>query len=181
VSARELVDQATHFEIQRFLFAEARLLDDRRFDEWLALFTEDCRYWVPHRKVRLINNRPGDRDVENELAGDGETYILDESHAELRLRISRIHTARLLWCENPPSRVRHLIGNVEAWHGDAANEFHVLSNFSLFQARFDEKGVTTFGERQDVVRRSGTGFRIARRKVVLDVSVVPNGAVTVFF
>jgi 3-phenylpropionate/cinnamic acid dioxygenase small subunit len=179
MSTGELVDQATHWEIQRFLTAEARLLDDRRFDEWLALFTEDCRYWVPVRGVRSISSKTGERDIERELSADGEPYILDETRVELQIRISRIHTARMLWCENPPSRVRHLIGNVEAWHVEEG--YRVLSNFALFQARFDQPGVTFFGERHDLLRRVAGGLRIVRRKVILDSAVIPTGAVTVFF
>lgn len=179
MSVGELVDQATHWEIQRFLTAESRLLDDRRFDEWLALFTPDCRYWVPVRGVRTISNKVGDRDVEHELSADGEPYILDETLTELQVRISRIHTARMLWCENPPSRTRHLIGNIEAWHAEA--DYRVVSNFALFQARFDQAGVTFFGERHDLLRCVGSGLRIAQRKVILDSTVIPTGAVTVFF
>jgi ethylbenzene dioxygenase beta subunit len=33
-------------EVEQFLYREARLLDERRFHEWLALFTDDVRYWM---------------------------------------------------------------------------------------------------------------------------------------
>src|SRR4051812_3532651 len=45
-------------EVQRLLFHEARLLDDRRYDDWLATFTPECLYWVPSR------NEPGDPRTE---------------------------------------------------------------------------------------------------------------------
>ena len=36
-------------EVEQFLYREARLLDERRFHEWLELFTEDVRYWMATR------------------------------------------------------------------------------------------------------------------------------------
>ena len=40
-------------EVEDFLYHEARLLDERRFHEWLDLFTEDVVYWMPTRSNRL--------------------------------------------------------------------------------------------------------------------------------
>lgn len=37
-------------QIEEFLYAEAELLDQRRFREWLDLFTEDARYWMPMQR-----------------------------------------------------------------------------------------------------------------------------------
>jgi 3-phenylpropionate/cinnamic acid dioxygenase small subunit len=39
-------------EVEQFLYREARLLDERRFHEWLELFTDDVRYWMPVRSNR---------------------------------------------------------------------------------------------------------------------------------
>ena len=181
MSAGTPVEMAEHFEIERFLIREARLLDTRQFVEWAQLFTDDARYWIPLRKVRTISNRPGDRDVSLELSADNEPYILNESMPELRLRIARVNTAKQLWCENPPSRNRHLITNIEASHSEATGEFNVTSNFVVFQARFDEQGTQYFGERHDVLRRVADSLKIAYRKVILDSSVIWSGAVTSFF
>lgn len=177
----ELVDMAAWFEVQRFLTEEARLLDHRCYEEWLALFTEDMRYWVPARKVRMISGKPGDRAVDLELSADGEPCILDERLPQLQLRVFRMQTARLLWCDNPPGRVRHLITNVEASYTDKPDELAVRSNFLVPHARFDEKGTQFHGERQDILRRVDGSFMIASRKVVLDSTVIWSPAVTTFF
>lgn len=92
-----------------------------------------------------------------------------------------MQTARQLWCENPPSRTRHLIGNVEAWESDTHGEYIAVSAFSLFQARFDERGAAYFGEREDTLREIDGSYRIAFRKVTLDSTVLLDGAITVFF
>ena len=45
-----MLHQASEWDRQDcedFLLHEARLLDEARFDEWLALFTPDAQYWVP--------------------------------------------------------------------------------------------------------------------------------------
>jgi len=41
-----------HFEVERFYYDEAALLDAHRYDEWLALFSDDARYFMPIRRTR---------------------------------------------------------------------------------------------------------------------------------
>lgn len=176
-----LVDQEVHFRIQRFLFAEAHLLDNRDFEKWLDLFTADCRYWVPNRRVRMIGSVAGDREIDIELGKDNEPYIYNETLPELKIRVTRAQAARQLWSENPPSLTRRIIGNIEAWEGKSKGEYKVVSAFSLFQARFDEKGTVYFGERHDTLRQINGSYKIAFRKVILDCTVLPGGSVTVFF
>ena len=66
-------------EIERFLYDEAFLLDERRFDEWLALFTDDARYRMPTRRAvakAAVNARVS---IEEELAGAHELAWFDET------------------------------------------------------------------------------------------------------
>ena len=59
------VDQQTHFEIERFLTREARLLDQERLHEWLALLAPDIRYQLPVQEVRYRNDtKPIGTDIE---------------------------------------------------------------------------------------------------------------------
>ncbi len=180
VEAPALVDMATWFEVNRFYTEEARLLDNRLFDEWLRLFTEDTRYWVPIRKTRMTSSKPGDRALDLELSGDHQPSILDEGFPQLALRVSRLHTVKLLWSDNPPARCRHLITNVEA-SAVGPDELAARSNFVMIHGRFDDAAAPFYGERQDVLRRVDGTFRIARRKVVLDSTVLRASAVTTFF
>lgn len=176
-----LVDMATWFEVNRFLTEEARLLDHRLYEQWVELFSEDIHYFIPSRRTRMVSAKPGDRDIELELGSGGQPWVYSENLHELRLRVSRVSTARQLWCENPPARNRHLITNVEASHTDNPDELAVRSNFAVLHARFDERGTNFIGERQDVLRRDGDSFKIAYRKVVLDSTVIWAGAVSTFF
>ncbi len=104
-------------EVERFLYREARLLDERRFHEWLELFTEDVRYWMVTRADRYPKSSkavaaldPGWAAAEPE--NDDALAILDESKATLAGRVARLETG-MAWAEDPPSRTRHIIANIE--------------------------------------------------------------------
>src|ERR1700758_3487400 len=119
-------------EVEQFLYREARLLDERRFHEWLQLFTDDVRYWMVTRSnlyprsskaIAILN--PG-RNVD-ETEQDG-LAILDESKLTLEGRIARLETG-MAWAEDPPSRTRHLISNIEVVPGDKHGELEIYCNF----------------------------------------------------
>jgi 3-phenylpropionate/cinnamic acid dioxygenase small subunit len=74
---------------------EARLLDERRHDEWLALFTEDCRYWVPLQGAAQVE-------------GASHNALADEDHLLLELRVERLKNSRA-HSQHPPSRCQHVL------------------------------------------------------------------------
>jgi 3-phenylpropionate/cinnamic acid dioxygenase small subunit len=176
-----LVDMPTWFEVNRFMNEEARLLDERRYEQWLTLLTDDVHYWAPSRRVRTVSSDPEDRSIEHELSAPGDSAVLDERMVNLQLRVARWGQARLLWCDNPPARVRHLITNVDARYTDRPDELSATSNFCVYQARFDEEGTKFFGQRQDILRRTEEGLKIASRKVILDSTVLWAKAITMIF
>src|SRR5512145_2965368 len=96
-------------EVEQFLYREARLLDERRFHDWLELITEDVRYWMPGRSSRYpatskaIGILDYDRYDAEELSREGELAIFDETKDTLRSRIARLDTG-MAWAEDPPSR-----------------------------------------------------------------------------
>ncbi|HEX2173140.1 MAG TPA: aromatic-ring-hydroxylating dioxygenase subunit beta, partial [Dehalococcoidia bacterium] len=79
-----------------FLYHEAELLDARRYREWLALFAEDARYWVPLRENQT--------DPENEL------NIIYDDHGRLDDRLYRLEGGYAL-AQDPPSRTARTISN----------------------------------------------------------------------
>src|SRR4051794_41785061 len=105
-------------EIEQFLYREARLLDSRRFHEWLELFTDDVRYWMAGRTNRYPKSSKAiaildlDRYVEDDRNADDELAILDESKETLTARVARLDTG-MAWAEDPPSRTRHFVNNIE--------------------------------------------------------------------
>jgi len=173
-------------DVERFLYREARLLDERRFHEWLALFTDDVRYWMPMRNNRYpkiskaIVILDPDRYSEADLTRDDELAILDETKETLGRRIARLDTG-MAWAEDPPSRTRHMLSNIEVEPGDAAAELKVSSNFLVYRSRAETEQDFYVGARQDVLRQVNGAWKIARRKIILDQNVLLAKNVSIFF
>ena len=73
-------------EVEDFLYHEARLLDERRFHEWLDLFTEDLVYWMPTRSNRLR------KDIANEIAQPDHLAYFNDDLTMLKGRVARLDT-----------------------------------------------------------------------------------------
>src|SRR6516165_273938 len=173
-------------EVERFLYREARLLDERRFHEWLELLTDDVRYWMGSRSNRYPKSSKAiasldlDRYVEDDLPREDELAILDETKQSLSQRVARLDTG-MAWAEDPPSRSRHLITNIEVEPGDAASEVKAYSNFMVYRSRAETEQDFYVGARRDVLRRVAGAWKIAGRKIILDQNVLLAKNVSIFF
>ena len=173
-------------EVEQFLYREARLLDERRFHEWLELFTDDVHYWMTGRSSRYPRSSKAiaildpDRYVDADLTKEDELAILDETKTTLGGRIARLDTG-MAWAEDPPSRTRHIISNIEVEPGDATSELKVYSNFFVYRNRSETEQDFYVGARQDVLRRADGGWQIARRRIILDQAVLLAKNVSIFF
>ena len=162
-------------EIERFLYHEAELLDDRRFSEWIDLLAEDIHYHVPQRR----NVKFGEQEREN---SDPESEIswFDEGKVTLVGRVRQLNTG-LHWAEEPLSRVCHMVTNIEIQEvlGD---EVKIKSRFLIYRNRLQDEVDLFVGKRMDTLRRdSETGWKIAKRTVILDQNVLLSKNITVFF
>jgi 3-phenylpropionate/cinnamic acid dioxygenase small subunit len=172
--------------VEQFLYREARLLDERRFHDWLELFTDDLRYWMPVRMSRYPKGSRAivildeDRYVEEELAREGELALLDETKESLSMRIARLDTG-MAWAEDPPSRTRHLITNIEVEAGSTDAELTVYSNFLVYRTRGETEQDFFVGRREDTLRNVEGAWKIARRTIVLDQNVLLPKNVSIFF
>ena len=173
-------------DIEQFLYREARLLDDRRFRDWLELFTDDVRYWMAGRTNRYPKNSKAiaildpDRYVEDDIGREDELAILDETKATLTGRVARLDTG-MAWAEDPPSRTRHMISNIEVEAGDAEDELRVYSNYIVYRSRAETEEDFYVGARRDVLRRVDGAWKIAHRKLILDQNVLSAKNVSIFF
>ena len=173
-------------EIEQFLYREARLLDDRQFHQWLDLFTDDIRYWIPLRSNRYpaiskaISIRDGSRYEEEDLSKENELAIMDETKESLERRIARLDTG-MAWAEDPPSRTRHFISNIEVHPGEQASELKVYSNFIMYRNRAEREQDFYVGSREDILRRVEGAWKIAYRKIILDQNVLLAKNVSNFF
>ena len=162
------------------------MLDERRFHEWLELLTDDVRYWMAGRSNRYPKSSKAiaildpERYVEDDVGAEDELAILDESKETLAARVARLGTG-MAWAEDPPSRTRHFVANVEIEPGEAEAEIRVYSNFIVYRSRAESEEDFYVGARQDVLRREGGVWKIARRRMVLDQNVLSAKNVSVFF
>ncbi len=165
-------------EIEAFLYREAELLDERRYEEWLDLFTEDAHYFMPMRR-----NVPHD-EPEREFTRAGiDVNWFDEGKDTLTRRVKQILTG-IHWAEEPPSRICHMISNVQvvaSTAGPAPDEITVKSRFLVYRNRVETETDFLVGKREDLLRREGGGWKIARRRIVLDQNVLLAKNLTVFF
>lgn len=163
-----------HFEVERFFSAEAELLDERRFDEWLDLLHDDLRYWMPIvRNVRF--DRP---ELEYTRAGSEASWF-DEGKETLRKRVLQIKGGDH-WAEEPHSRTTHLVANVRIEAAEGA-DVTVKSRFVVFVYRLDHDFDLFAGRRVDVLRREEGGLKVLRRAIYLDQSVLLSRNLTTFF
>jgi 3-phenylpropionate/cinnamic acid dioxygenase small subunit len=173
-------------EVEQFLYREARLLDERRFHEWLELFTDDVRYWMGARTNRYPRSSKAiailspNRYVEDDHTREDELSILDESKETLAGRVARLDTG-MAWAEDPPSRTRHMISNIEVAAADRPAELKVYSNFIVYRSRAESEEDFYVGARQDVLRRVDGAWKIAGRKLTLDQNVLSAKNVSIFF
>jgi 3-phenylpropionate/cinnamic acid dioxygenase small subunit len=161
-------------EIEEFLYHEVDLLDERCYDEWLDLFTEDARYWMPMRR-----NVPHD-EPEREFTRAGlDVNWFDEGKDTLTRRVRQIQTG-IHWAEEPPSRICHMISNVQILAA-TPSEITVKCRFLIYRNRVETETDFLVGKREDRLRRLDAGFKIAHRKIVLDQSVLLAKNLTFFF
>jgi len=87
----------------------------------------------------------------------------------------------MAWAEDPPSRTRHIVSNVEAEPGANDSELKVYSNFIMYRTRAETEVDFYVGAREDVLRREGGSFKVAYRKIILDQTVLLAKNVSNFF
>jgi 3-phenylpropionate/cinnamic acid dioxygenase small subunit len=144
ISERTLVD---------FVVREARLLDERRYEEWNALFTDDAIYWVP-----LVPNQPEGLDHTSHLYED---KLLRE------LRIERLKSPRA-FSQQPPTRSLHLLQTPTVEPADPArpDEHRVRTVFQYTESQGDEMN-TFVGVCWHRLVVEGDALRIRQKRVDL--------------
>jgi len=137
-------------EVERFLYDEARLLDDGSFEAWLALFAPDGRYWVP--------SLPGQTDPL------GVPSIVYEDCAILAMRVRRLMEARAV-VMTPMPRTAHLLTNIELVEANAGG-IAAKANFLVVAYR-DGRQQLFAGRVVHRLQRMAGALRIALKRVEL--------------
>ncbi len=151
-------------DLEAFLFEEARMLDERRFEDWLALFADDGVYWIPAT--------PDQIDPVNQAS------IAYEGRQLLEVRVRRLrHPAN--YADQPPVRTRRVIGNVTVErHTDEG--VTVCSNFTLVDFQADVQRLFA-GDYVHTLRHDEERLKIACKRVNLLNCDAPMGPIVIPF
>jgi 3-phenylpropionate/cinnamic acid dioxygenase small subunit len=164
--------QALWLELMEFYIREAWLLDERKLQEWLDLFTDDVLYFMPRRK-----NVPR-HEAEREVTRLGDLALLEEDKRYLEMRVARLDSGKA-WAEDPPSRTRHLIGNllVEPLDG---GEVRAKTAFLVYRSHLETDQQLFAGSREDLLRPVAGGWKVAKRTILLDANVLLDKNLSIF-
>lgn len=147
---RDMIAETLMRRVEAFIYREARLQDEHRYEDWEALWTDDAIYWIPANS--------DDIDPENEMS------IIYDNRSRIGVRVRQLMSGKR-YTQEPRSRVRHLVSNVELMGRDGA-EIHVGCNVMVFESNL--RGDTIWAARTDYVLRDEDGaLRMARKKVAL--------------
>jgi p-cumate 2,3-dioxygenase subunit beta len=155
----------TRDRVEDFLYHEATLLDEWRLNEWLELLTEDASYYVP-----CTDLPEADPKTTVSLIADDTDWI--------RSRVKQL-MGKSAWAENPHSRTRRMINNVQILERGEDGELLVGANFVVYRMRYET--VDTYIGRYEyrLVERDGQ-FKIRERKAILDLDTLrPHGKVSI--
>lgn len=143
-------------EVEAFLVHEARLLDERRFEEWMALFDENGFYWAPASV--------------NQESPQTEVSIFYDDHELMAQRITRLRHERI-HSQIPHSRTVHLVSNASIKDFNAeTGQLTVLSKFLIVEYRpsIPEGTQRIFGgDYQHTLIKSGDNITILGKKAML--------------
>lgn len=137
-------------DVERFLYLEARLQDEHRYEEWEALWTDDAVYWVP-------------------AADDGDDMpqmsIIYDNRARIATRVRQLRSGAR-HAQRPPSSLRRLIANVELLDNLNNDDVAVGANFLVVESR--ARGTQLWAGRSEYrLRLTANGLRMAYKKVSL--------------
>ena len=169
-----------HHELSEVLHAEAELLDDGRYDEWLDLLTEDVTYVMPLR-LNVAMAELGERERTRPGA---EVCWFDEGKGTLRKRVQQLATG-VHWAEEPRSRVSHLVTNIRLL-GVTDSEAELSCRFVVHRNRVAAETDFFVGRRRDTLRRAVPGagiggWQLCRRELLLDQHVLTAKNLTLLF
>lgn len=136
--------------VEQFLYREARLADEHRYDDWEALWTDDALYWVPAGS--------DDADPTTRMS------VVHDNRNRISTRVKQFNTGRR-HSQNPTSRLRRVVSNVEIIE-NAGPDLTVEANFVLVESR--ERGKEIWAGRYTYRLRMVDGdLKMSYKKVAL--------------
>jgi benzoate/toluate 1,2-dioxygenase beta subunit len=137
---RTVADSSVRDSFRMLLEREARLLDQLRYEDWLAMLAAECIYWVP--------STPNAGDPRREIA------VMFDDRRRLEDRVYRLRTG-FAWSQAPASRTVRLITNVEVFATERASARMVRSNFLITEFWGDETRILSGWSGHRFVQHNG--------------------------
>jgi 3-phenylpropionate/cinnamic acid dioxygenase small subunit len=178
--ARDARYYETKREIEEFLYDEANLLDERRFQEWIDTLAPDLRYFMPME----YNVKFGEHASRELTKREEHMSWFNEGKWSLGKRAEQILTG-VHWAEEPLSRVCRMVSNVQlkAIETNAAGEqeVDVCSRLLIYQNRCEYEQYFFVGDRFDRIRRTADGLKLAQREIRIHQNVLLAKNLSIFF
>lgn len=135
--------------VEQFLYAQAALLDNKRWQDWIDLFTPEGVYWMPPEP--------------SQLHWDGQPAIFAEDRNLMTVRMKRVLHPDA-WSQRPLWETNHVVGNVVIDKLAANGDVVVRSRFHVMELRRDD--VRHFaGQYTHYLKKTKDGWRIALQRV----------------
>lgn len=164
-------DDPRHLQAHHWLVDEAWMLDAQAYEDWLDIITDDVHYLMP---VRVTTALGAGFDTSPGMAH------FDEDKYSLSRRVARFLTEHA-WTEDPPSRLRHHLSNVRTFATAHEDHMVVESATLLFRNRGDvREGSFVSAGREDLLRRVDGRWKLARRVIMVDDSVMRMQNLAIF-
>ncbi len=145
------VSVETQLAVERFLHRQAEILDEKLWDDWLALFTQDGHYWMPAR--------------EDQADGEGVPNIFWENLDMMQMRINRNDHPQA-HSQAPHNRLCHVVSNVIIENENANGDIIVRSRFHCAEYfRYEVRNFT--GKYRHVLKMTDDGFHIQLQRADL--------------
>lgn len=144
---------------------EVAFLDERRWDDWLALYTPDCEYWMPAWKTEEELTTDPNREL---------SHLYYANRAGLEDRIVRIRSGRSP-ASVPMPRTTHILGNVLVTTPTSGEELGVRSSWvcHVYFPRSKDSHAF-FGHNEFSLVRKGADWLIRRKKIVMQNDYIPS-------
>ena len=166
------VTEAEYRQLANFLYDEADLLSEQNYKQWLATLAEDLHYLIP---VPKFVDEGGSRQI-----GIGNPYF-DEDIVSMRLRLNLLGSATTTTAENPRSLMTHIVSNIRV-QAEGDGEYRCQSCVTIHRTRYSNKEPTAIaGRRDDLIRRTDTGFQLVKRHVKLSQAIIMSPSLSFFF
>lgn len=157
-----------------FLTEESAAMDERRYQDWLGMLTDDFVYEVP---VPVSREDPG---LPQHAEG---LYLAHESKSFLSMRFARVESD-YAWAERPAAFIRHFVGNLrvlDAGSVDGGSRWTVATNVLVARSRLPEATSLSSAGRHDVIVETPEGLRLQHRTVYLDSELPTDSQTSVIY